>query len=103
MSQWITSDTSVVNQGINAAKGVPGFLHGLVDGGGIGGDIELDGHCATVSGGGGPEAVDFVAEGSEAIEAASCCDDVGASFSEVDAEVSSNSGGSTSDKNDFVF
>jgi hypothetical protein len=85
-----TSDPSVVDQGVDAAEGVPGRLHRGLQGGAPGGDVELHSYrTGTFSGLGG---VDLFAERAEAICAAGSGDDAAAGARQVDAEIAADAG-----------
>lgn len=102
----VTSDTSVVDQRINVAERVPRLLHVTIHDGAIGGNVKLHGDgaeapAAVCEGRRRRHRVDLVAEGAEAVDAASREDDAAAGAGQVEAEVAAEAGGGAGDHDDL--
>ena len=103
----LTSNARVINQRVNTPKRFPSPPYGRLDGVSVARDVEFDGNSSRGPrlirrAGGKVKAVDFVAEGLEAIDSACRGDNPAAGPGQVEAELAAQAGGSTGDHHDLV-
>nr|GMD24832.1 hypothetical protein Iba_chr08cCG4320 [Ipomoea batatas]GMD27662.1 hypothetical protein Iba_chr08eCG0010 [Ipomoea batatas]GMD53084.1 hypothetical protein Iba_scaffold174998CG0010 [Ipomoea batatas]GME17353.1 hypothetical protein Iba_scaffold18627CG0010 [Ipomoea batatas] len=87
-----TSNTGIVNQGVDTSERGPSLLNGGLDGGTACADIEHNSHRSGLRNGvgiaGTTDSIDLVAERFEAVHSACGGDDSAAGFGQVEAEFS---------------